>query len=235
MMGRHQSDGAARQLQVAAVSVLAAVAVGACCAATTQTGAPPDFGIVITNPLDSAQRGAVIRYADTLSFLGIDKEIRGTTDKQVLDSVIISGPDTMFALAGCMGTIMPQEHAYNNEFDALEGPVDSGYGRITVAFRVDSVPGMECLGYETGKLRLPRGLSYLWVGNFTRDSDTSGTVFTAVFPADSSIRAFPDTATVRVCVHEDYQFNHSLARWMFDPADAEAWWTCAKHGCCNGS
>jgi hypothetical protein len=242
MTTRHRYDRWARGTLVAALSLFAVVALSACGVVPAQesrdrqnevqqTKSPADFGIEITNALE--QRELVLRYADTLRFLGLDTTIRGTTDKQALETVTGEGEDARFALSGCMGTIMPQEDAHNNELEILEGRVDTGGGRITVAFKLDNVPGMDCIGYQSGKLYLPPGLSYLWVSDFREIKADSGSARATVFSVDTLME--PVTEEIAVCIHKDYEFNHSLARWMYDPKDADSWHTCARDACCNGS
>jgi hypothetical protein len=209
--------------------VLVTAVVAACC--VKQTPAPP---AAITNPTDPNQRELVIAYGDSLTFL-VDAVVRGSSDKQPLDIVV---NDTV-QMSGCVGQIMAEENAHKNDFDRLRGDITSGSGVITVAFEIDAAQGHTCVGYQAGNLELRPGRSYVWVGDlgdssFVENGQEYVMARALVIPVNTEFDA-SGPVDIKVCVHPDYSFNHSQANWRFDPDDADAWWTCAKHGCCNGS
>jgi len=83
-------------------------------------------------------------------------------------------------------------------------------------------------------------MNWVWVGNFDPDSTWIGEDGQLYSPAQALV--IPQilderplvSVPIKVCRHPEYSFNHSQANWTFDPADAGAWWTCARFGCCNG-
>jgi len=228
-MGR---TGAGRLGGWGIVGAVVAVGLVACCAKEPQTQPPPAS---ITDPTSEDQHARVVyEYASSLVFL-TDSMIRGSSDKQPLD-IVVGG---VTQLSGCVGQIMPESDAHNNRFDLLRGDIRTAGGVITAAFQIDAKEA-RCGGYQAGNLDLPVGLSYVWVGGFNDDTTLveNGQEYAI---AEALVIPFDTLLTVRgpvpikVCKHPEYSFNHSQANWTFDPNDADAWWTCAKLGCCNGS
>lgn len=180
------------------------------------TPAPPP-GL---NPRDSAQRGAVLAFADSLIFAedSTSHRYHGNSDKNLLDTL------------GTVGWVAPEV----------------GMGRIKasdltkgqIQLRVRIVPGPGYLaGYPPGTYgrhapdsiyRFPPGVSYVWVDSLVVYSpahgDTAGTARIVVIPADSS---FVIDATQTVLILRRDIANQAIARWS--PA---ACWDCMRSSWC---
>ena len=238
--GRNRGWGSKPELMLLFV---AAVMLGAC---APQTRSASDFGIAIPpDPSSPEFQRAAIEYGDSLTFM-THSVMRGTSDKQYLETVDTTTSPWSVEYSGCVGHIMPEEDAHSNHVDRLKGEVSSGEGRITVAFELmpdATKANARCEGWylvgDRDSLQVPPGRSYVWVAGLRDDPsrDSSGTLFDTaiayVIPVDIQYEVKGPFA-IRVCRHPEYSWNHSLARWTFDESDAQAWWKCGRNACCSG-
>ena len=178
---------------------------------------PPPMGL---NPRDTAQRAAVLAFADSLIFAEdtMSHVYHGNSDKNLLDSL------------GTIGYVAPE----------------IGMGRISasdlskgqIQLRVRIVPGTNYLaGYPAGTYgkhapdsiyRFPPGVSYVWVDSLVMYSpahgDTAGIARIVVIPRDSS---YVIDASRTVPIYKRDIANQAIARWT--PATC---WDCMRSSWC---
>jgi len=224
------------------VPILATLlSLGACSQGTRSAS---HFNIVVPEDTRSEEfQRAAVAYGDSLKFLD-HSEVRGTSDKQYLEEVVVdsNSDKTGVVLSGCIGTIRAEKRANKNGFDALRGTdLVAGDGRITavIEIRQDTL-GPICDEYQSGELLLRPGRNYVWVYDFEEVEGAGecghGKARAQAIVIPDSLGVFPvyGPVDISICIHRQYTHGHSLARWIFDDADALTWWDCGKNACCNG-
>ena len=180
------------------------------------TPAPP-AGL---NPRDSAQRGAVLAFAGSLTFAEdtTNHRYHGNFDKNLLDTL------------GSIGFVAPEVGMHRIK------AADLTKGQIQLRVRIQDQPGY-LAGYGPGAygrltpgsdFLFPPGVSYVWVDSLHlyahAHGDTVGTARIVVIPADSSYVI----ATDSVLVYKRDVANQAIARWT--PA---ACWDCMRSSWCS--
>jgi hypothetical protein len=151
--------------------------------------------------------------------------IQGTCDTRWLDE----GTPAVF---NCIGTLTPEKRAHWNTREDL-GRWQDGGGRVTLKVEVEQRPGAgACTGYQQGPVRLPLGVSYVFIHTLgATEPDGKKRARMIIVPADPSVQEA--LATIKVCWHQEYGYEHPRAQWRHEPVDVKGWWTCADGGCCN--
>lgn len=172
------------------------------------------------------QIDAIRKCAIELDAAGaFESGIAGTNDQQWLDE----GVPPQF---NCIGSLWAEERAHTNSVSDLGSPRDGG-GRVTLKVLIEQGPGAEeCTGYHQGPVKLPLGVSYVFVYSLGR-IQTNGKKPAHIIIVPESAGEQAKFAPMQVCWHEQYGYEHAHARWLHDPKDARGWWTCVHNGCCN--
>lgn len=183
-----------------------------------RTPAPPDS---ITNPMDPAQRAAVVEYARTLTFAQENPheyQYHGQSDRNLLDT------------RGTIGTVTPEVNIHRTASEDLQR------GRIQLRITVETLrDGMEA--YDS--LGVPPGVSYVWVDSRQVMGNDSGSARAVIIPIDTR---FPVRAH-RVEVHRGPDLNQPVARWTPEfsgepkpkprPRPTGQCWVCEAYGWCH--
>jgi hypothetical protein len=172
-------------------------------------GTPPPT-TRITNPL--TQAAALMQYAISLDYdashHAMDEDYLEVKQGSRIDSVL--GPRVK---------VYPERSSHLNSSKDL----GRGAGRIVAKFEVEADTHRGGIGHE--KLRLPVGVSYLWIDN--------------VSSSDSNIRAVIVSAAGAVQVENSFHMSlgfgvsRARAQFQFDPADPCVCESCMFHGWCR--
>lgn len=214
---------------------MAAAALAGCATAETQEvaeGTPACQNLDHTAP--AQQQGAeILECAQELDDQdAFESGIPGTFDQQWLDEPQPHGPPNF----NCIGTIWPEKRAHKNDTLAV-GPFQNGGGRVTAKILIEQGPDAgTCGAYQQGPARLYPGVSYVFVYALGRVGEQSKKpARVAIVHEDGTLpqgQQFQDLP-MRVCWHPDFGYEHAHGRWLHQPRDARAWWTCVDKGCCN--
>lgn len=175
------------------------------------TPAPPDS---VTNPLDAGQRTALLAYARTLAFADSSEDTsqlyHGQWDRALVDTF------------GDTAIVAPEENIHRTDDAELQR------GRIQMRIKVlMGRPGRKP-EQVYDELRVPPGISYVWVDSLRMDSPTVGTARVVVIPTDQSLA--PRARRVNVFRNPHAIWSRAVARWT--PFQC---WTCASPGSwCHG-
>jgi hypothetical protein len=216
-----------------AIGVVAGLAVTVTAARLSAQGTPSplDLGVdSITDPVNQAD--LLRRYARLLHF---DSGVPGSDDEQYIDVIRPRRPGEQRGRRtfDCRARIWPEPSAHRNDSTAYRRPRDGG-GRITA--RIQLHPGCRRAdghdGY--GKYDLfPIGYSYVWIDSYDPQGNAEwGKARAIIVPRDHRL-ALIVRDSIAICKHEDYEDAYATARWVHQPNDAGAWWTCMRTGCCN--
>lgn len=178
----------------------------------SRTDPPPES---VTNPLDPAQRGAVLAYARGLTYA--DTVCESHTQH---DSANEYHGQCDFAIVDTLGTIAivsPEVNIHRSH------GADLRRGRVQLRIEIRLArPDLDSLRvYES--LGVPPGVSYLWVDSLTSTAEGS-TARAVVVPANGSLpaRAKP------VRLYQGTTWNQAVARWT--PGQC---WTCKGSEWCS--
>jgi hypothetical protein len=151
-----------------------------------------------------------MRYAATLDFdtthHAMDQDFLEVKTGAQFDSII-----------GPLARVFPERSSHLNAPGALVE------GRIVAKFEVEADTRRGGIGYP--KLRLPVGVSYLWIDSYN--------------PEDSTFRAFNVSANGAVPIPNarfvpfDHAVNRAYAWFPWDPADPCICESCMFHGWCR--
>lgn len=178
----------------------------------SRTAPPPDS---IMNPLDPAQRGAVLAYARGLTYA--DTACESHTQHDAANEY---HGQCDFAIVDTLGTIAivsPEVNIHRSH------GADLRRGRVQLRIEIRLArPDLDSLRvYES--LGVPPGVSYLWVDSLTSTAEGS-TARAVVVPANGSLpaRAKP------VRLYHGTTWNQAVARWT--PGQC---WTCKGSEWCS--
>ncbi len=165
-----------------------------------RTRAPADS---ITNPMDSAQRAAVLDYASQLDFAEDTTDYHGQFDQNLIDTI------------GTMVIVAPEENIHHTrERDFRRGRIQL---KITIIPRPGRPPTER---YDS----LPPGVTYVWVDSLVMLTRARGTARAVYVPADPAVPAWRRTITF----YRTKPWSHAVARWT--PAQC---WVCERSGWCS--
>lgn len=202
------------------------------------TDAPPP---TITDPTNASQRAQLLAYAagldyDSVTHRASDERFLTIPDTVTVDTVIGPrgtvtfrplSPPRIRKLVGPRAKIVPERWAFRNS----RGDLGPGSGRIVARIFVD--PSYRAPNGTPGyaPLKLPPGLSYLWIDNLQTATDP-GTARALVIPADPELAVQVDT----VAYHSVRRFweTYSRAAWRFSfRNDPDCYNVTCPWGCCD--
>jgi len=199
-----------------AVAVIALVAAGSLVRYIGPgTDAPPDN---ITDPLTQSRE--VLAYAQSLTY----DSSHHAQDEQWLE-VKPSRGAPVDSILGPRARINPESNSFRNGRGDLVGS-GAGKGRIVARIWVDP-------GYRSGlghrKLRLPAGISYLWIDSLAAKGDGLP-IRALIFPANGE----PPTRIPNAVygVYKRMWASYPQGRWQYDPNDPCMCESCVSHGWC---
>jgi hypothetical protein len=178
-------------------------------------GGTPAPKVPITNPLDPAQRSAVLAYAKDLEFADTlctshtqhaPGSYHGECDRNLVDTL------------GTVAIVSPEEHAHRTRSAALR----RGRIQLRVEVRVSRLDLSPQQVYD--EIGLYPGVSYFWVDSLAVQSGDSTTARAVIVPADSR---FPVTFKA-IRVYPGKTWNLAVARWT--PGQC---WSCMKGQWCS--
>lgn len=182
------------------VLVTPLIAAGAIGCGGPRTPAPP---APITDPTDSAQRSAVLAYANSLEFAEDTNEYHGQFDRNLVDTL------------GTMVIVAPQVNIHNTRKRDLRR------GRIQLKITITPRPGRPPTErYDS----LTPGVTYVWVDSLVMTTPDRGTARAVYVPEDPAVPAWWRTITLYRTPH----WNQPVARWT--PAQC---WVCERSGWCH--
>lgn len=168
----------------------------------------------ITDPMNPAQRGAILAYARTLEYADPahdpTEEYHGQWDRALVDTL------------GDTAIVEPEVNIHRTEdAELLRGRIQM---KIVV---LPGRPGRKATEiYEA--LEAPPGVSYIWVDSLKMDSATGGRARVVVIPEDTSLP--PRPRWVKVFRNPEVVWSRAVARWT--PFQC---WTCTRPGSwCQG-
>lgn len=172
------------------------------------TPAPPPS---ITDPMNPAQRGAILAYARTLEFADSTKEqYHGQWDKVLVDTL------------GDMAMVEPEENIHRTD--------DAELQRGLIQMRIEVLvgrPGRKPMDIYNA-LKVPPGISYVWVDSLYLDSAKVWHARAVVIPQDTTLPPMPRPVTV--FRSPGVVWSRAVARWT--PFQC---WTCTRPGSwCQG-
>ncbi len=179
------------------------------------TDAPPDN---ITDPLTQSRE--VLAYAQSLTY----DSSHHAQDEQWLE-VKPSRGAPVDSILGPRARINPESNSFRNGRGDLVGS-GAGKGRIVARIWVDP-------GYRSGlghrKLRLPAGISYLWIDSLAAKGDGLP-IRALIFPANGE----PPTRIPNAVygVYKRMWASYPQGRWQYDPNDPCMCESCVSHGWC---
>lgn len=172
--------------------------------------APPS----ITDPMNPAQRAAILAYARTLEFADpthdSTEEFHGQWDRALVDTL------------GDTAIVEPEVNIHRTD----DAELQRGRIQMKIVVLVGRPGRTPQQIYDA--LGVPPGISYVWVDSLAMHSPTAGVARKVVIPADTSLE-------VRVKPVEVYRNPHvvwsrAVARWT--PFQC---WSCTKPGSwCQG-
>jgi hypothetical protein len=178
-------------------------------------GGTPAPIAAITNPLDPAQRSAVLSYARSLEFADTlctsttqhaPESYHGQCDRNLVDTL------------GTVAIVSPEVHAHRTGAAALR----RGRIQLRVEIQVSRLDVSPQQVYD--EIGLYPGVSYLWVDSLAVRPGDSTTARAVIVPADGR---FPiSVRTIRVYPGETW--NLAVARWT--PGQC---WSCMKGQWCS--
>jgi len=185
------------------------------------TPAPP-FPIGDPSQVDGPQRARLLAHAESLTF---DTVTHRAWDERILIDKDSSGSNVI----GPRAKISPEQAAYlNSQADLRQR------GRIVARVWVDPAYRAPRRGDTTGygPLKLPPGVSYVWIDSLRVTGKGMGRARALIIPADprEPIRADSVRYTFRRRVWETY--SRALWRWSF-AIDPECFNVTCPWGCCE--
>ena len=223
------SSAPARTLVSAAAAIVLLSVVGAfshLCA--QQTPACPG----ITDPVNQAQGLRRCVHQQQLKFAAAEDSRSDSRMIDVIDSTVTPWKRRF----NCNALISPEVNSHRNDPEDLGDPMQGG-GRILA--RVEIFNG--CRRHLQGSWRdgygklggFPIGVSWIWVDSYEETNTPGwGSARAIVIPQVADLDLVV-TDNIRICQHPEYEDEAASARWVHQPQDAAAWWTCMKTGCCN--
>ncbi len=130
---------------------------------------------------------------------------------------VLTNPGGGGWVPGPAAAVQPEACSHLNPPESLA----AGHGRIVAKITVK--------GAAYPKLRLPQGVSYLWVDGVALPGSGARGV---LIPAQPTGKYGPESVAVRVEQHPGYDRNFAEARWLFQPQDDYMWESCVLYGCC---
>lgn len=163
----------------------------------------------VTNPLDAAQRGAILAYAGSLEFADPShdstEEYHGQWDRSLVDT------------QGDTAIVEPEVNIHRTD----DAELRRGRIQMKIVILVGQPGRTPQQIYDS--LGVPPGVSYVWVDGLDMRSPTSGIARAVVIPADTSLK--PVARQVYVYRNPHVVWNRAVARWT--PAQC---WSCNKPG-----
>jgi hypothetical protein len=180
------------------------------------TDGPPSDSI--RDPIIDA--AAVYAYAGTLTY----DTTHSAVDEQWLE-VWDSANGRVDSIIGPRAKIEPAKNSHRNNRRAITG-TGPGKGRIVARITVEGDKYRGGGGYE--KLKLPVGVSYLWIDNRREEGDsvTARALIITPTSADSLRHVLLSKSGFRWT-------SHAEARWQFHPNDPCICQSCMTHTWCQ--
>ena len=175
------------------------------------TAAPPPS---ITDPVNPAQRGAILAYARTLEFADpthdSTEEYNGQWDRALVDTL------------GDTAIVEPEVNIHRTD----DAELQRGLIQMKIVVLVGRPGRTPQQIYDA--LGVPPGISYVWVDSLVMHSPTTGIARKVVIPADTSLEV--RVKRVEVYRNPHVVWSRAVARWT--PFQC---WTCTRPGSwCQG-
>src|SRR5512144_1178766 len=170
------------------------------------TAAPPPS---ITDPVNPAQRGAILAYARTLEFADpthdSTEEYHGQWDRALVDTL------------GDTAIVEPEVNIHRTD----DAELQRGRIQMKIVVLVGRPGRTPQQIYDA--LGVPPGISYVWVDSLVMHSPTTGIARKVVIPADTSLEV--RVKRVEVYRNPHVVWSRAVARWT--PFQC---WSCTRPG-----
>lgn len=168
----------------------------------------------ITDPMNPAQRGAILAYAKTLEFADpthdSTEEYHGQWDRALVDTL------------GDTAIVEPEVNIHRTD----DAELQRGRIQMKIVVLVGRPGRTPQQIYDA--LGVPPGISYVWVDSLAMHSPTTGIARKVVIPADTSLEA--RVKRVEVYRNPHVVWSRAVARWT--PFQC---WSCTRPGSwCQG-
>lgn len=166
----------------------------------------PPAGI---DPTSMSDRGRILQYARSLAF-----QPAASPTGETRPLTVVSTPGT------------PAQRRFRLSVDAAAQPESCAHRNTLADLSTGRIVSMQTMSGAYDKLRLPGGVSYLWI-----DRLEGTTARGVIIPGDMTTDA--RVVTIRIDTHDNLPpRSFAEARWLFNPMDDELWVSCSEKTCC---